>query len=107
MPFVIEHADILVSYREKKMPAYKKLLLIMPLTLMAATPAPKPAAAPAGSQATTPPALAAPGAVLEKMSGTYAFTEGPACDAQGNVFFTDQPNDTIWKIDTDNKLSVF
>ena len=39
--------------------------------------------------------IAAPGAVLEKIAGGFAFTEGPATDAQGNVFFTDQPNDRI------------
>ena len=29
----------------------------------------------------------------------YAFTEGPAVDKSGNVFFTDQPNDIIYKWD--------
>lgn len=37
----------------------------------------------------------------------FAFTEGPAVDRQGNVFFTDQPNDKIWKYDAAGKLSVF
>jgi len=37
------------------------------------------------------------GAVLEKLAGEYSFTEGPAADAPGNVFFTDQPNDRIVK----------
>jgi gluconolactonase len=37
----------------------------------------------------------------------FAFTEGPAVDKRGNVFFTDQPNDKIWKYDTNGKLSVF
>jgi gluconolactonase len=41
--------------------------------------------------------LIAAGAKLEKLPGTYAFTEGPAADAQGNVYFTDQPNDRIVK----------
>ena len=35
------------------------------------------------------------------------FTEGPACDSQGNVFFTDQPNDRIMKWSVDGKLSTF
>lgn len=39
--------------------------------------------------------LIAPGARLEKLMGEYAFTEGPAADKEGNVFFTDQPNDRI------------
>ncbi|GAA3935778.1 SMP-30/gluconolactonase/LRE family protein [Hymenobacter algoricola] len=37
----------------------------------------------------------------------FRFTEGPAVDQAGNVFFTDQPNDKIWKYGTDGKLSVF
>ena len=35
----------------------------------------------------------APGAQLEKLADGFTFTEGPAWDAQGNVYFTDQPND--------------
>ena len=42
-------------------------------------------------------ALIAPGAKLEKLGEGYAFTEGPAVDRDGNVFFTDQPNDRIVK----------
>ena len=34
----------------------------------------------------------------------YKFTEGPAADAQGNVFFTDQPNNRILKWSTDGKF---
>ncbi|MFD0764790.1 SMP-30/gluconolactonase/LRE family protein [Mucilaginibacter lutimaris] len=43
----------------------------------------------------------------ELVSGQFAFTEGPAVDKAGNIFFTDQPNNKIWKYDTDGKLSVF
>lgn len=39
----------------------------------------------------------APGAALERIAGDFSFTEGPAADAQGNVYFTDQPNDRILK----------
>ena len=49
----------------------------------------------------------APGAKLEKLAGGFAFTEGPTCDARGNVFFTDQPNDRIMEWSADGKLSVF
>lgn len=49
----------------------------------------------------------APGAKLEQLAGGFAFTEGPACDAQGNVFFTDQPNDRILEWSVDGKLSTF
>ena len=48
-----------------------------------------------------------PGAKLEKLSGEFKFTEGPTCDAAGNVFFTDQPNDRIMKWSVDGKLTTF
>jgi gluconolactonase len=51
--------------------------------------------------------ILAPGATLEKLGGDFSFTEGPACDAEGNVFFTDQPNDRILKWSTDGKLSTY
>src|SRR6187455_1818476 len=41
--------------------------------------------------------IIAPGAKLEKLGDGYSFTEGPAVDREGNVFFTDQPNDRIVK----------
>jgi gluconolactonase len=34
---------------------------------------------------------------LKKLAGDCAFTEGPAPDNAGNVYFTDQPNNRIWK----------
>jgi gluconolactonase len=51
--------------------------------------------------------IIAPGATLQKLSGGFSFTEGPACDAQGNVFFTDQPTNRILKWSIDGKLSTF
>ena len=51
--------------------------------------------------------IAAAGAKVEKLADGFKFTEGPACDAQGNVFFTDQPNDRILKWSVDGKLSTF
>ena len=51
--------------------------------------------------------LIAKGAKPEKLADGFSFTEGPACDGQGNVFFTDQPNNKIFKWSTDNKLSLF
>ncbi len=56
------------------------------------------------------PPVASPvadGAVPEKLAGGFAFTEGPAPDAAGNVYFTDQPNDRIHKWSTDGKLTTF
>jgi gluconolactonase len=51
--------------------------------------------------------IIAPGAKVERLAGGFKFTEGPAADAQGNVFFTDQPNDRILKWSIDGKLSTF
>ncbi|HZL36179.1 MAG TPA: SMP-30/gluconolactonase/LRE family protein [Tepidisphaeraceae bacterium] len=51
--------------------------------------------------------VVAPGAKLELLSGGFKFTEGPACDAKGNVYFTDQPNDRIMEWSIDGKLSTF
>ncbi|QNF34746.1 SMP-30/gluconolactonase/LRE family protein [Adhaeribacter swui] len=51
--------------------------------------------------------LFAPGAQVELIAKQFKFTEGPAADKQGNVFFTDQPNDKIWKYSTDGQLTLF
>ena len=51
--------------------------------------------------------VVAPGATLQKMSGEFEFTEGPTADAEGNVFFTDQPNNRIMKWSTTGQLSTF
>jgi gluconolactonase len=48
-----------------------------------------------------------PGAAPVLVSSEFEFTEGPASDGEGNVYFTDQPNDKILKWSTDGKLSVF
>ncbi|UOU98062.1 SMP-30/gluconolactonase/LRE family protein [Chryseobacterium daecheongense] len=44
----------------------------------------------------------------EKVSGQFSFTEGPSSDEEGNVYFTDQPNDKIyvWEWKT-NKITEF
>jgi gluconolactonase len=47
------------------------------------------------------------GAKLEKLAEGFKFTEGPAADAKGNVYFTDQPNDRILKYDTAGKLTTW
>ncbi|WP_207955411.1 SMP-30/gluconolactonase/LRE family protein [Segetibacter sp. 3557_3] len=60
-----------------------------------------------GAQITGAEGLVAPGASLRLVSDSFKFTEGPTVDQQGNVFFTDQPNDKIWKYSADGKLSVF
>jgi len=51
--------------------------------------------------------IIANGAKLNQASAAYSFTEGPAVDKKGNVYFTDQPNDRIMKWSTDGSLSVY
>lgn len=46
-------------------------------------------------------------AEVKKLAGDFGFTEGPAADSEGNVYFTDQPNDEILTWSVDNTLSVF
>ncbi len=52
--------------------------------------------------------VVAEGAKVEKLAGGFAFTEGPAADAKGNVFFSDIPNNRIhkWSVG-EGKLSTF
>lgn len=60
------------------------------------------------SQQPSQSSIIAPGAKVELISNEFKFTEGPTCDAHGNVFFTDQPNDRIvkWSAE-DGKISTF
>ncbi|GAB4150058.1 MAG: SMP-30/gluconolactonase/LRE family protein [Planctomycetaceae bacterium] len=51
--------------------------------------------------------LVAPGAKPKKLAGGFKFTEGPATDKDGNVYFTDIPNSLILKWSTNGKLTVF
>jgi gluconolactonase len=43
----------------------------------------------------------------ELISSQFHFTEGPAVDKAGNIYFTDQPDNKIWKYGTDGQLTVF
>lgn len=44
---------------------------------------------------------------LHLVSRQFSFTEGPATDSKGNIYFTDQPNNKIWCYNTKGVLSVF
>ena len=44
---------------------------------------------------------------LKLISSQFAFTEGPTVNKNGDVFFTDQPNDKIWKYSADGQLTLF
>lgn len=51
--------------------------------------------------------IIAPGATPQKIASDYKFTEGPAADALGNVYFTDQPNDRIVEWSIEAKFTTF
>ena len=55
-----------------------------------------------GSNIFDPTCLVASRAQLKKLGEGFGFTEGPAVDKFGNVFFTDQPNNKIHKWATNN-----
>lgn len=58
------------------------------------------AAAPAGE-------VLQPGSEVTKVAGGCKFTEGPAVDAEGNLFFSDGRNNRIMKLSPEGELSVF
>ena len=43
----------------------------------------------------------------ELVASGYKFTEGPAVDPRGELYFTDVPNHRIYKLDAAGKVSVF
>ncbi len=43
-----------------------------------------------------------------RVADSFSFTEGPAVDAKGDVYFTDQPNNMIYHWDyTSGKITPF
>ncbi len=66
---------------------------------------PKPVKAGAGS--TQMQEILIPGEEWSLVSSGYKFTEGPAANAKGEVFFTDIPNGKIHKIGLDGQVSLF
>jgi gluconolactonase len=60
-----------------------------------------------GNDGVAKASVVADGAKVEKLAGGFAFTEGPAADAQGNVYFSDIPNNRIHKWSLDGTLSTF
>ena len=60
------------------------------------------------AQSAVAQSLIAPGAEVVRLAGDFGFTEGPAADSKGNVFFVDDPNNRIhrWCV-TERTVSVF
>src|SRR5262249_11061696 len=52
------------------------------------------------------PGIGPVGKVMKVQSG-FTFTEGPAADKAGNLYFSDIPNAKIHKLDLDGKVTVF
>ncbi len=51
--------------------------------------------------------IIADGAKVVELADGFEFTEGPAVDSEGNVFFTDQPNNRIWEWTVDQELVLW
>jgi len=67
-----------------------------------------PAPIPAGQGSKQPlTEVLIPGEEWQVVSQGHRFTEGPAANAKGEVFFTDIPNNRIHKIALDGSVSVF
>ena len=60
-----------------------------------------------GVYCANPVKLIAEHAELVLIADTFGFTEGPAADTSGNVYFTDIPKSTIYKYNINGTLSVF
>jgi gluconolactonase len=86
-----------ISLQSESHPVEFRKVELLPLD-----PDAKSAAAPAPAEG-----ILAPGAKVELLADGFKFTEGPACDKDGNVYFTDQPNDRIVKWSVDGKRSTF
>lgn len=70
---------------------------------------PKPIAKPTGATGERHfiTAILDPASEWEEVSHGHKFTEGPAVDKNGNVFFVDVPESRIYKIAPDGKVSLF
>ena len=44
---------------------------------------------------------------IKKVQGNFQFTEGPAWDSEGNLYFTDVSANKIYKMNKDGEISVF
>jgi gluconolactonase len=44
---------------------------------------------------------------VTKVQGGFMFTEGPAADKEGNVYFSDIPANRVYRLEADGKASVF
>ncbi|MBI5772556.1 MAG: SMP-30/gluconolactonase/LRE family protein [Verrucomicrobia bacterium] len=66
-----------------------------------------PAAPKAGAGSRQLQDILIPGEGWQLVGEGYKFTEGPAANAKGEVFFCDVPNNKSWKVGLDGKLTEF
>src|SRR5262249_30412144 len=66
-----------------------------------------PAPIKAGQGSTQMQEILLPGEDWQLVGDGYRFTEGPAANARGEVFFNDIPNNKTYRVDLDGKVSVF
>jgi gluconolactonase len=66
-----------------------------------------PAPVKVGKGSTQLQSILIPGEEWTLVADGYKFTEGPAANLKGEVFFNDIPNDKAYKIGLDGKVSVF
>src|SRR5215212_5497783 len=76
------------------------------LAVLVFTFAATPFAARAGEGEKPIPGVGPAGKVIKLHTG-FKFTEGPAADRDGNVYFNDIPAETTHKVDRDGKLTKF
>src|SRR5438105_1491458 len=85
-------------------PMLRRLLFVITITLAVAGTVSSGGAP--SKPAPLPDGLVAPNTVAEA-AGVVAFLEGPAVDADGNVFFSDIAGNRILKMDPKGAISVF
>ena len=52
--------------------------------------------------------IVAEGEIPVRVADSFSFTEGPAVDAKGDVYFTDQPNNKIYRWDCESgEITLF
>lgn len=81
--------------------------VIVPKVLLLLSAIPLKAQEPASPQDFKKSPVVAEDAELRVLADVFRFTEGPAADAEGNVYFTDQPNDRIMIWTVDQTLRTF
>jgi gluconolactonase len=68
---------------------------------------PKPVTATAKPSTQPVMSILIPGENWEQVGGTYGFTEGPAADGKGNLYFSDIRNSKIFKVAAKGKVTEF